>query len=125
MFTEIRCLAVYVTDMERAKKFYTEVLGFEISADVHPNLCFLRSKTGRGKVPIYLEGGHKPASADDDTARLSFFLEPEKRVPEVFEELKRAGVKILQEAPELVSDDIMWFQFCDPDGNILEVSGKP
>jgi catechol 2,3-dioxygenase-like lactoylglutathione lyase family enzyme len=122
MFDHISSLAVYVTELERAKKFYTEVLGFEVSADLGPTLCFLRSKTG--KVNIYLEGGHKPATADADTARLGFFLEPPDSVHKVFETLKKQGVNPLQSAPEQVGDDTWWFQFPDPDRNILEVSGK-
>jgi catechol-2,3-dioxygenase len=46
MFTNIRALAIYVTDMQRAKKFYMDVLGFELSADLGPNLCFLKSQVG-------------------------------------------------------------------------------
>lgn len=122
MFDRISSLGVYVTDLERAKKFYTEVLGFEVSADLGPSLCFLRSKSG--KVNIYFEGGHKPATADVDTARLSFFLEPVDSVLKVFDFLKTKGVTPLQSAPEQVGDDVWWFQFPDPDGNIIEVSGK-
>ena len=123
MFAGVRTVAVYVTQIEKAKEFYSGLLGFGVSADLGPNLCFLRSKSGQ--VHIYLEGGHKPSSVDDDTARLSFFLEPEKGVSETFESLKAAGVELLQEAPEEVGDDTHWFQFKDPDGNILEVAGRP
>ena len=34
MFTSINTVAVYVSDMERAKKFYTEILGFVKRHDV-------------------------------------------------------------------------------------------
>jgi predicted enzyme related to lactoylglutathione lyase len=123
MFKSIRSLAVYVSDMARAQKFYTEILGFEITADLGPNLCFLNSKAG--KIPIYLEGGQKAASIDNQTCRLSFFLEAEKSASETYAVLKKAGVKLLQAEPELVADDTACFQFQDPDGNIIEVSGKP
>jgi len=122
VFERISSLGVYVTDLERARKFYTETLGFEVSADLGPTLCFLRSKSG--KVNIYLEGGHKPATADADTARLSFFLEPADSVHKVFDFLKTQGVNPMQSAPEQVGDDVWWFQFPDPDGSILEVSGR-
>lgn len=123
MFKDVRTLAVYVTDMARAKTFYTETLRFEVSADLGPSLCFLKSKSG--SFHIYLEGGKKPGSADGETSRLSFFLEAEKSVLETFAALKSAGVKLLQDAPEQVGEAIYWFQFEDPDGNILEVSGGP
>jgi catechol 2,3-dioxygenase-like lactoylglutathione lyase family enzyme len=123
VFRRVQCLAVYVTDMERAKKFYTEVLGFDGRVDLGPSLCFLRSKSG--EIDIYLESGHKPTSLDNQTSRLSFFLESEKTASETYAALKGAGVRLFGDAPELVSDDTACFKFADPDGNILEVSGKP
>jgi catechol 2,3-dioxygenase-like lactoylglutathione lyase family enzyme len=123
MFKNVKTVAVYVGNKQRAKKFYTEVLGFELHADLGPDLCFLRSKSR--EVYIYLEGGKKPGSVDKDTTRLSFLLETEKSVFDAFSTLKSAGVTILQDEPEQVGDDIYCFQFEDPDGNILEVTGKP
>jgi len=123
MFKNIGSLAVYVSDMERAKKFYTEILGFEISADLGPTLCFLKSKPGN--IYIYMEAGKKATSIDNETCRLSFFLQTEKSASETYAALKKAGVKMLQTKPELVADDTACFQFQDPDGNIIEVSGKP
>lgn len=123
MFKSIRALAIYVSDMEKAKKFYTEILGFEVSTQLSPNLCFLESKSGQ--IHIYLEGGNKPTSIDNRTIRLSFFLQAEKSASETYSALKTASVKILQEAPEQVGDDTSCFQFEDPDGNIIEVAGKP
>jgi catechol 2,3-dioxygenase-like lactoylglutathione lyase family enzyme len=123
LFESIRTVAVYVTDLGRAKKFYTEALGFEVTAEVTPTLCFLRSRSG--KISLYLEGGQKPAKIDARTVRLSFFLQTEQSAKDVYKALKAKGVKLLQEAPEPVDENTSCFQFEDPDGNILEVSGKP
>ncbi len=123
MFENVRTLAVYATDLARAKEFYTKILGFQVSADLGPNLCFLNSKSG--SFHIYLEGGKRPAPVDTEASRLSFFLETETSISDAFTALKSAGVELLQEAPEQVGDGTYWFQFKDPDGNIIEVSGKP
>jgi predicted enzyme related to lactoylglutathione lyase len=123
MFKSTRALAVYVTDLKRAKRFYTEVLGFELSVDLGPNLCFLKSKSG--DINIYMEGGKKQTPVDNQTSRLSFFLQAERNASETYGSLKAAGVKLLQEAAELVGDETACFQFEDPDGNIIEVCGKP
>jgi len=123
MFKGIGALAVYVADLARAKKFYTEVLGFELASDIPPNLCFLKSKSGN--IDIYMEGGKKPASIDNETCRLSFFLRTEESAPKTYDALKTAGVKLLQDAPEFVGDDTYCFQFEDPDGNIIEVTARP
>jgi predicted enzyme related to lactoylglutathione lyase len=122
VFKSIRALAIYVTDMGRAKKFYTEILGFQVSAELGPNLCFLESASG--DIHIYLEGGNKPTSIDKKTSRLSFFLQAAKSAPETYAVLKKAGVKLLQDAPEFVGDGTLCFQFEDPDGNIINVAGK-
>lgn len=121
MFTSADTLAVYASDMERAKKFYTDVLGFRVRADLGPSLCFLESENR--KIDIYLESGMKPAQLDNQTCRTSFFLRAEKTAAETYAALKAAGVKLLQENPEPVSDDLACFQLLDPDGNILEVCG--
>jgi len=123
LFKSIRALAVYVTDLKKAKRFYTEILGFELSVDLEPNLCFLKSKSG--DINIYMEGGKKQTLIDNQTCRLSFFLQAERSASETYASLKVAGVKLLQEAPELVGDETACFQFEDPDGNIIEVCGKP
>ncbi len=121
MFKSIHTLAIYVSDMERAKRFYTEILGFDVRADLCPTLCFLISKSGN--INIYLEAGHKPNPVDMDDTHLSFFLETEKSAKETFDALKAAGVEILNDAPEEVGDGVFAFQFLDPDGNILEATG--
>jgi len=123
MFKSIRALSIYVTNMERAKKFYTEILEFDVSAELGPNLCFLKFKSGQ--IHIYLAGGKKPTSVDNQTSRLIFFWQAEKSAFEVYTALKTAGVKILQEAPQSVGDDTFCFQLEDPDGNIIEVAGEP
>ena len=122
MFESASTLAVYVTDMTRAKKFYTEVLEFEISADLGPEFCFLKSKSG--KFNIYLSAGHKPHAVDTKTSRLGFFLRSEKPAGETLAQLKAAGVTVLQDTPEQVADDTACFQFEDPDGNIIDVTGS-
>lgn len=121
MFQGVHTVAVYVSDMARAKEFYTQVLGFEQGWDVHENLSFLKV----GTAHVYLEGGYEPAEISERIIRLSFFLEAEKSVKEVFDTLKARGVKLVQDSPEEIGHDVWWFQFRDPDGNILEVSGKP
>ena len=55
MFKDVKTVAVYVSDLERAKKFYTDILGFHLSAQVSDDLCFLKASSGL--VHIYLKGG--------------------------------------------------------------------
>lgn len=120
MFKSINTVGVYVTDMQKAKSFYTETLGFKLRVELGPTLCFLQSDD----IHIYLESGHKPSPVDATTVRLSVFLQTEGSVHDVYDTLKESGVKLLQDEPQQVDEDVYWFQFADPDGNILEVSGR-
>ena len=122
MFESASTLAIYVTDMNRAKKFYTEILQFDVSADLGPELCFLKAKSG--KFSIYLSAGYKPHAVDTRTSRLGFFLRSKESAAETLVQLRAAGVKVLQNAPEQVADDTACFQFEDPDGNIIDVAGS-
>jgi catechol 2,3-dioxygenase-like lactoylglutathione lyase family enzyme len=122
MFSRVSAVAVYVTDLERATRFYTEVLEFEVRVAVSPTLCFLHSPAGN--IEIYLEGGHDPNPGNESHARLSFFLWSEQSAFKIFEHLRAHGVSLMQERPEQVDADIYTFQFKDPDDNIIEVAGK-
>lgn len=121
MFSRIRALAIYVTDLKRAKTFYTDILKFEVLTDLGPDICFLKSTSG--DIIIYLEDGKTPASTDEETSRLSFFLQAEASAFETYTALKKAGAVLLQKAPEQLGEDTYWFQVKDPDGNIIEVTG--
>lgn len=121
MFDSVRALAVYVQDTEKARDFYTRVLGFEVESEVGPDLFFLRSPNGN--IRIHLEGGKNPTFADRDSCRLSFFLRSAEPASVIHERLEAAGVTLLQDSPQQVDDATACFQLVDPDGNIVEVCG--
>jgi len=120
MFDSISSLAVHVTDKERAQRFYVEKLGFEVEYDLGPELSFLKSKNGQ--IHIYLEGGKQPPAAGGDCCRLGFYLRTAEPAKGLFERLRGAGVRMVEDAPEQVDDDTACFGLYDPDGNIVEVS---
>jgi catechol 2,3-dioxygenase-like lactoylglutathione lyase family enzyme len=121
MIGGVRTIAVHVTDIERAKRFYTETLGFVLRVQVTPGLCFL--ETENGAVHVYLEGDHRPAPVGPDSARLGFYLETEGSAHEAFERLREAGADLLEEEPLQVDEDLWTFRLRDPDGNLLDVVG--
>lgn len=120
-FDSINTLAIYVSDMERAKRFYTEILCFDVRIDLGPELCFLVSKSG--DIHVYLEAGMESRPVDAKSTRLSFFLKTERTAQEAFDELSKAGATLLNDSPEEVGDGVFTFRFLDPDGNILEATG--
>jgi len=121
VFESIGSLAVYVTDKERATRFYVEKLGFEVEFDLGPELVFLKS--GNGRIHVYLEGGKQPAATGKDSCRLGFYLRTAEPARKLFDRLRQAGVRTVEDEPEQVADDTACFGLYDPDGNIVEVSG--
>src|SRR6266850_7602896 len=111
-----------VTDLEASARFYTEVLGLEVS-DRYPDsmvpggMIFLRFNTDHHGIALV--GGKARAAASslnhfafevgtvDEVFRARAWLR-ERGVPLVFEGRRRAGCQIAVE-------------FQDPDGNNLEV----
>ena len=109
-----------VPDIEKAKKFYGEMLGLKVSED-HGLLTL--HLAGGNSVLIYLKPNHVPATF----TVLNF---PVDDVDRAVDELKKRGVPFeVYDLPDVKTDEkgimrgkgpsIAWFK--DPAGNILSV----
>ncbi len=117
----LNTLAVYVSDLARAKAFYAEQLGFGPCDEMPPGVLLKA-----GEVTIYLEGGRKPkSSAPLSECEVSFCLgTAADSVKDACEKLKAAGVNIIEDYQEL-APTFAAFRIADPDGNVIEFAGKP
>jgi predicted enzyme related to lactoylglutathione lyase len=115
------CMAnVYTHDFERAYAFYADFLG--IKSD----------KCDKGKnhyyVPInddasfFLQGGFEEKELKEKSTRSSFTFDVES-AKAMYNKLKDAGYKIIQDEPMEMDEKIYWFQCLDPDGNFVEFIG--
>ena len=108
-----------VDDIPRAKQFYGETLGLNVSEE---NGMLTLELAGGGRVLVYPKENHTPASF----TILNF---PVPDVEETVDRLTEAGVKFEHYEGDLQTDekgimrgqgpDIAWFT--DPAGNILSV----
>lgn len=112
-----------VNDLKKAKEFYGETLGLEIS-EMPEGLAL--NIAGGGSVFIYPKGNHEPATF----TVLNF---PVKNIDEAVDKLKGLGVKFEKFEGEMKTDEkgifrgasrgqgpnIAWFK--DPAGNFLSV----
>jgi catechol 2,3-dioxygenase-like lactoylglutathione lyase family enzyme len=111
-----------VNDIPKAKEFYGQTLGLDVSEDQGMGLLSLRL-AGGNTVIIYPKPNHEPATF----TILNF---PVANVDEAVDALKKRGVRFESyDEPDLKTDDkgimrgngptIAWFK--DPAGNILTV----
>jgi predicted enzyme related to lactoylglutathione lyase len=113
---------ISVTDLEKAKKFYTHTLGLELEDD---KMGLQFSLPGGGKLFIYPKDNHEPASF----TVLNFVVED---IDDAVDALTKHGVEIekyegfhqdekgiARGKAAKMGPDIAWFK--DPAGNILSV----
>jgi catechol 2,3-dioxygenase-like lactoylglutathione lyase family enzyme len=116
-------VALYVADIKRSTKFYTEMLGFEVSDAYDDGMmpggaAFLRCNPDHHGIALFKATEAKPAGAGmhhmafevptlDDVVRARAHLRAHD-VPVDFEGRRRAGVQLAVE-------------FRDPDGHRLEI----
>ena len=120
MFKDTKAFSTFsVDDVPRAKQFYGETLGLNVSNEMDGLALHLG---GGGEVFVYPKDDHTPASF----TVLNF---PVEDVEQAVEQLSYAGVRLEQYVGELQTDvkcifrgqgpTIAWFK--DPAGNILSV----
>lgn len=114
-------ITIHVSNLERSVKFYGDVLGFakEQEQMMQPGVT-LRAVD----VQVYLNPGcdsMERRSGACPEISLSFVVDG---VRASYERLRDAGVMILDDyfQPSLAFATV---QFADPDGNMLELIGKP
>lgn len=124
MFKDTKAFSSFsANDLEKAKQFYTEVLGLEVT-DEPMGMLGLHIAGNSQHILIYPKPNHVPASF----TVLNF---PVDDVEKAVDELTRRGVKFEHYDMEQLKTDekgiargkpvVAWFK--DPAGNILSVLG--
>jgi uncharacterized protein len=116
-----------VEDIERAKQFFSEGLGFEIERAEGPFAAFKESRGG----PLALYSGDPLAYEVDLTASeggyrgaaFSYLVDSAERVDEVMAAAERAGAKLIK-PPAAEAWGVYIGYFTDPSGNLWKVSDR-
>ena len=123
MFADTKAFSGFsVDDRDRAKQFYTETLGIEVSDGEMPALLTLHIAGGRDTL-IYAKPDHQPAT-------FTILNSPVDDIEETVDALAARGVSFERyEGSEMETDErgifrgggpyIAWFK--DPAGNVLSV----
>lgn len=114
-----------VTDLERSKQFYREVLGFEVTdwwaqRDGLQGLALklLQSPAGRGATP------NLPEQGSDTGVDVYAYVENWTALDQLYTEFKSKGAEIARE-PLIYAEGGPWKEFIieDPDGYHLAFGG--
>lgn len=112
---------LYVTDLNDAEDFYTNVLGFRLHGKVPGRHVFLRA--GDGMLLLFdpeesAKPGSTPPHAGKTGGHACFAIQPSE-TQSWTERLAKAGVKVTQYA---WGDRGVSLYFHDPSGNLLELA---
>lgn len=111
--------AVYVTDLARARAFYEGRLGLRFLCEMPPGVLLTA-----GDLQVYLEGGRRASDSPRLEAvgtSLCFDCASVRTAERI---LRAAGVEFVEDYRELAADFAMC-RVLDPDGNVVELVGKP
>jgi len=116
---DLNVLAIYVTDLERSREFYSKQLGFESAGEMPPGIL-LKS----GQVTLYLEGGRKTKRSETSPATEFSPCFAVDSVKAAHDALRAAGVRVVTAYQEFAPTFAL-FRIADPDGNLIEYAGTP
>ena len=116
-------VALHVKDLERSTRFYTEVLGFEVSDVIPPGrlrggAVFLRCNTDHHGIALFPASGDNPADAG--LHHIALEVPTLDQLMRVREHLRRLDVPIDMDGRRGAGVQLV-VEFRDPDGHRLEI----
>jgi catechol-2,3-dioxygenase len=120
---EIGHVLLRVLDLERSKKFYSEVLGFHVlEEDPEHGGTFMALEGQSHAIDLFqvkdLEAARQQTPGVRGLGHLAFRVESEAALKEAWVALQQHGVEILR-VIDHVSQKSVYFH--DPDGNTIEI----
>jgi catechol 2,3-dioxygenase-like lactoylglutathione lyase family enzyme len=114
---------IAVGDIDRAKKFYGEILGFKVMDERSDGVTYQTSDGGWFLVyPSQFAGTNKATYMSFDVSDLDEAVKELRDRGIVFEEYDMPGLKTVDGIAEIQGVRGAWFK--DPDGNILSVGQR-
>jgi predicted enzyme related to lactoylglutathione lyase len=120
MITKIATIAVYVEDQQKAKEFWTNKVGFEVSAEhpMGPNAYWLEVAPSNAETHFVIYPKSMMPGFEHMKASIVFECED---ILGTYEKLKANGVKFKEEPKTMQWGT--YAQFSDEDGNEFLIKG--
>ena len=115
-------VGIYVRDLERSKKFYTEVIGLKVSDEFPGKAVFLRCSHDHHDTVLFQLAAEKLARSQNDRAeiqQISFEVDRLDDLRHKAAEVKALGIAVSgpqQRGPGMDKT----IDFHDPDGNTIQ-----
>src|SRR6266496_951800 len=113
---------IAVSDIDRAKKFYGEILGFKVQDDRSDGVTYQTGNTWFLVYPSQFAGTAKSTYMSLEVPDLDAAVKELRDRGIVFEEYDMPGLKTVDGIAEIQGVRGAWFK--DPDGNILSVGER-
>jgi catechol 2,3-dioxygenase len=119
--TTIGHVHLKVSDLERAERFYVDLLGFHVTARYGTDAVFLSAGDNHHDLALNTwqsKGGPPPPAGTTGLFHLAIRVPTRRHLAELFVRLRDAGVGFSGASDHLVSEALY---LSDPDGNGIEL----
>lgn len=117
-------VGIFVKDVEKSKKFYTEVLGFKVSDVNEQGIVFLRCGTDHHDtvlVPLPKESAGAVSTERKEVQQISYEVDRVEDLRAALKHLKQNGVTIVSGMRQRGPGNDKTIDFLDPDGNVVQL----
>ena len=117
-------VGIFVKDIEKSKKFYTDILGFKVSDVNEHGIVFLRCNTDHHDtvlVPLPKEGQDSGDAKRNEIQQISYEVDRIEDLREALELLKKNGATIVAGLHQRGPGNDKTIDFLDPDGNNIQL----
>jgi catechol 2,3-dioxygenase len=119
--TTIGHVHLKVSDLERAERFYVDLLGFHVTARYGTDAVFLSAGDNHHDLALNTwesKGGSPPAPGTTGLFHVAIRVPTRRNLAEMLVSLRDAGVALTGASDHLVSEALY---LRDPDGNGIEI----
>ena len=115
-------VGIYVKDLERSKKFYTDGVGLKVSDELPGRAVFMRCSHDHHDTVLFQIAAEKSARSQNDRVELQQISYEVDRLDDLRQkaaELRAQGINVVgpdQKGPGMDKT----IEFCDPDGNRIQ-----